>query len=88
MKSSDIQTIKRYWDKENNREPDYPKPCIVWWYKGNVVDGIYFAGELLTEVYPNGEICGIDDSLYELTCKLFERYQDISGEEIEWQRNS
>lgn len=74
MNINDIQVIKRYWDRDNDCEPTYPHPSIVWWYKGNAIDGIYFSGELLTDETPFGEICGNANSLEELKEKLIDKY--------------
>lgn len=82
MRKQDIQLIKRYWDHVNDREPEYPMPCIVYWQKGNVHDGYYYSGELLTEQTPNGEICRIADFPEDLIKKLISRYEDYTGEEV------
>ena len=77
IKKRDFKVIKRYWDNDNNCEPTYPFPCIVWWKKGNDIDGYWYKGEALCRDFPNGEVVTIASSKDHLVDRLYDIYIEM-----------
>jgi len=77
IKKRDFKVIKRYWDNDNNCEPTYPFPCIVWWKKGNNIDGYWYKGEALCRDFPNGEVVTIASSKDHLVDRLYDIYFEM-----------